>query len=204
MRPWSCRTVVLTGRDISSLSLSPPCQDTAGRQSSTSQGDSSHQKPTLLASRSWIPSPQNCKKIKFCCLSPLRSVAQLCLTLQPGSSVHGISQARILEGVAISFSRGFFQPRDQTRLSCISCTGRQILYHWAAWEACGILTWRPSWLRQVASWTPGVRSVLRPLSQCLSPSQREPSSSAHCNAWPAQEHLRNTTGGYEVKLSKGV
>ena len=30
----------------------------------------------------------------------------------PGSSVHGISQARILEGVAISFSRGSSQPRD--------------------------------------------------------------------------------------------
>ena len=32
----------------------------------------------------------------------------------PGSSVHGIFQARILEWVAISFSRGSFQPRDQT------------------------------------------------------------------------------------------
>ena len=35
-----------------------------------------------------------------------------------GSSVH-ISQARILEWVAISFSRGSFQPKDQTRVSCI-------------------------------------------------------------------------------------
>ena len=33
----------------------------------------------------------------------------------PGSSVHGILQARILEWVAISFSRGFSQPRDRTR-----------------------------------------------------------------------------------------
>jgi len=53
----------------------------------------------------------------------------------PGSSVHGISQAGILEWIAISFSRGFFRPRDRT---CISCIGvcvcakshRQILYHW--------------------------------------------------------------------------
>ena len=44
----------------------------------------------------------------------------------PGSSVHGISQARILEGVAISFSRGSSRSRDQTRISCI---GRQILNH---------------------------------------------------------------------------
>ena len=37
----------------------------------------------------------------------------------PGSSVHGGVQARILEWVAISFSRGSSQPRDQTRVSCI-------------------------------------------------------------------------------------
>ena len=37
-----------------------------------------------------------------------------------GSSVHGILQARILEWVAISFSRGIFQPRDRTHVSCIA------------------------------------------------------------------------------------
>ena len=37
----------------------------------------------------------------------------------PGSSVHGIFQARTLEWVAISFSRGFSQPRDRTEVSCI-------------------------------------------------------------------------------------
>ena len=36
------------------------------------------------------------------------------------SSVHGIFQARIMERVAISFSRGSFWPRDQTQVSCIS------------------------------------------------------------------------------------
>ena len=44
----------------------------------------------------------------------------------PGSSVHGNFQARILEWVAISFSRGSSQPSDQTQVSCI---GRQILHH---------------------------------------------------------------------------
>ena len=39
----------------------------------------------------------------------------------PGSSVHGISQARILEWIAISFSRGSSQPRDQTHVSYTSC-----------------------------------------------------------------------------------
>ena len=50
----------------------------------------------------------------------------------PGSSVHGISQVRILEWVAISFLRGSSQPRDRTSISWI---GRQILYHWATKEA---------------------------------------------------------------------
>ena len=45
----------------------------------------------------------------------------------PGSTLHGSSQARILEWVATSFSRGSSQPRYPTNISCI---GRQILYHW--------------------------------------------------------------------------
>ena len=54
-------------------------------------------------------------------------VAQSCLTLcdpvgcrSPGSSIHGISQARILEWVAISFSQGSSLPRDQTQVSLIA------------------------------------------------------------------------------------
>ena len=38
----------------------------------------------------------------------------------PGSSVHGIFQARILEWATISFSRGSSQPRDRTQISCIA------------------------------------------------------------------------------------
>ena len=54
--------------------------------------------------------------------------AQSCPTLSdsmdcspPGSSVHGILQAKILEWVAIPFSRGSSWPRDQTWVSCIAC-----------------------------------------------------------------------------------
>ena len=47
----------------------------------------------------------------------------------PGSSVHGIFQAGILEQVAISSSRGSSQPKDRTGISCISCVDRWILYH---------------------------------------------------------------------------
>ena len=64
------------------------------------------------------------------------SATQSCLTLcnlvdcsLPGSSVHGIFQARILERVAISYSRGSSWPRHWTCVSCVSCIGRQILYH---------------------------------------------------------------------------
>ena len=65
-----------------------------------------------------------------CCL-----VAKSCLTLcdamdcsPPGSSVHGISQARILELVAISFCKGSSPTQE---LNPVSCIGRWILYHWA-------------------------------------------------------------------------
>ena len=53
----------------------------------------------------------------------------------PSSSDHGIFQARILERVAISSSRGSSQSRDRTWVSCVSCIGRWIIYHWANWEA---------------------------------------------------------------------
>ena len=51
----------------------------------------------------------------------------------PGPSVHGIFQARILEQIAISFSRKSFQPKDPTCISCVSCIGRWILCHWTTW-----------------------------------------------------------------------
>ena len=67
-------------------------------------------------------------------------VAQLCPTLcdpmdcsLPGSSVHGILQGRILEWIAISFSRGSSQSRDRTQVSCIA--GRFFTI-WATREAC--------------------------------------------------------------------
>ena len=47
----------------------------------------------------------------------------------PGSSVHGIIQATILEWVATSFSRGSSQARGQNCISCVSCIGKWVLYH---------------------------------------------------------------------------
>ena len=49
----------------------------------------------------------------------------------PGSSVHGILQARIVDWVAISFSRGSTPPSDQTHISCIAGS----LFCWATREA---------------------------------------------------------------------
>ena len=49
----------------------------------------------------------------------------------PGSSVHGILQARILEWVAMPPSRGSSGPKDQTHISYISCIGSGFFF----WEA---------------------------------------------------------------------
>ena len=64
--------------------------------------------------------------ISHCC-AVLRSLTQSCLThcdpvdcSPPGSSVHGISQARVLEWNAISFSRGSSWPRNRTQVSGIA------------------------------------------------------------------------------------
>ena len=53
----------------------------------------------------------------------------------PGSSVHWILQARILEWVAMPSSRGSFQPRDLTRVSCASCTAGRFFTLWGTREA---------------------------------------------------------------------
>ena len=77
----------------------------------------------------WVPLLSTWKYLNivnqlFCCC---HFIATSCLILfdprdcsQPGFSVHAILQAWILEWVAISFSRGSSQPRDQTQVSCIS------------------------------------------------------------------------------------
>ena len=53
----------------------------------------------------------------------------------PGSSVHGISQARIMEWVAMPLSRVSSWPRGWTWVSCIFCISRRVLYHCATCKA---------------------------------------------------------------------
>ena len=57
----------------------------------------------------------------------------------PGSFVHGIFQARILQWVTMSYSKVSSQPRDQSCVSCVSCIGRQILYHVSSEKPTGII-----------------------------------------------------------------
>ena len=87
-----------------------PALVTDRKNSSECITSSNHKAATLrLSQDGWV-------------LSPRVKVAQLCPTLcdpmdcrPPSSSVHGIFQARILEWVAIPFSRGSFGPRNQTQ-----------------------------------------------------------------------------------------
>ena len=90
-----------------------------------------------------------------CCL-----VAKLCSTLcgptdcsPPGSFVCGILKARILECIAVCFSRGSSQPRDWTQVSCI---GRWIFYRWATreapWKRMDPLTTEQKWARGAGEW----------------------------------------------------
>ena len=80
----------------------------------TEDGDNSHE-------------IEKCLLFERKAMTNLGMCAQSCLTLcnrmdciQPGSSVHGTFQARILEWVAISFFRESSRPRDRTHISCVS------------------------------------------------------------------------------------
>ena len=97
------------------------------------------EEPGLVMTRlsHWIHSPQSYPTSRLVCL-----LAQLCPTIcdpmdcsLPGSSVHGILQAGILEWVAIPSSRGSSQPRDRTHVSCVSCTAGRFSTTSATWEA---------------------------------------------------------------------
>ena len=81
-----------------------------------------------------------------CCCLVTKSCLALCDPIdcsQPDSSVHGLLQARILEWVAISFSRGSSRPRDQT---WVSCTAGRFFTVWVTREyltLSKLLCWSP-------------------------------------------------------------
>ena len=120
---------------------------------------------------------------------------------QPGSSVHGILQARILEWVAIPFSRGSSWPRDRTR---VSCPAGRLFTIWATSEtpflSCGLchsslITCHSSSICVPAEWnqltSPTVPAVLAVdfykalLIHCLHLSSFASQESAACPpSWP--------------------
>ena len=79
-----------------------------------------------------FPSPPKCLSLNGVQLSDPKDCSP------PGSSVHGTHQARILEWVAIPFSRGSSWPRDQIQVSCVA--GRFFTI-WATWEAPYVFDW---------------------------------------------------------------
>ena len=83
----------------------------------------------------------------------------------PGSSVHVFLQARILEWIAISFSRGSSWPRNRIPVSWISCVGRRVLYHQAIQPQNGM----KSWLVQFSSVTQSCLTLCNPMD-CSIPS----------------------------------
>ena len=89
---------------------------------------------TFSSDSGLYPAPYLNASLEYLCCRCLaaKSRPTLCDPMNcslPGSSIHGILQARILEWLAISFSKGTSPPRDQTSVSFVSCTGRRILYH---------------------------------------------------------------------------
>ena len=101
--------------------------------------------------------------------------AQSCLTLcdlmdcsPASSSVRGILQARILDWAAIPFSRGSSQPRDLTRVSCVSCIGR--------WVPSDCTTGKPQ--------TADIRGIQNWTRVSVETEQKEPCASSPCTKVP--------------------
>ena len=82
-----------------------------------------HQSPERCFSTSSV-----CVCVCVCMLSHVKLLCDPMNCSSPGSSLHGIFQTRVLEWVAIPFSRGSSRPRDRAHVSCTSCT----LFHWGA------------------------------------------------------------------------
>ena len=75
-----------------------------------------------------------------CVCVSVRLITQSCLSLfepmdyrLPGSSIHGILKATILEWVAISYFRGSSSPKERTCISYVFFIGRQILHYCVTW-----------------------------------------------------------------------
>ena len=75
------------------------------------------------------------EKGTFATLSHVRLSVTLWTVAHQAPLSLGILQARILGCIAIPFSRGSSRPRDETQVSYIVYTGKQVVYPGATWEA---------------------------------------------------------------------
>ena len=130
------------------------------------------------AQNSWSADFSPC----YCC-----SVSKSCLTLlqthghsPPASSVHGISQARILKWIAISFPRGSSWLRDRTHVSGF---GRQILYYWVTKETLAVTHTHEMISVLVLEETSGHVGEIS--IQYSSPSKLLTINGAHSPTWPS-------------------
>ena len=76
-----------------------------------------------------------CIKVMCACMLNCVQLFNPMDCIPSGSSVHGILQTRILEWVAMPFSRGSSQPRSWTCISCVKCIESGFFIHWATGEA---------------------------------------------------------------------
>ena len=111
-----------------------------------------------------------------------------------GSSVHGILQTRVLEWVAIPFSRGSSQPSDQTQVSCIAGS---FLTFWATREARGVVQSLSS-ESSVAQSCPILWPHALPHIRLPCPS---PSPGAYSNSSPLSRWCRPTISSWVVPFS---
>ena len=141
----------------------------------------------------------------ICCFCCYCWVTKSCLTLcnpmdcsQIGSSMHGIFQARLLEWVAISSSRWSSWPRDQT---CISCNGRQNLYHWATHRICQ-LGFLYTWTSVLETFCIHLKSTQH--NSCsFHPSFRIAPHSNQKKSWPNISHALSSPKSGWVPRKKG-
>ena len=80
----------------------------------------------------------------YTCAQSLQSYQNLCEPTDcslPGSSVHGILQARKLEWIAMPSSKGSSRSRYRTHVSCISCIAGGLFAYWVTWKVLVSLLW---------------------------------------------------------------
>ena len=116
----------------------------------------------------------------------------------PGSSVHGILQARILEWVAIRSSRGSSWPRDWTHISWVSCIVGKLFTHWATWEA------SVQFSRSVVSNSlrPHESQHARPLCPSPTPGVHSDSCPSSQRCHPAYYRIKKSDIGHRNQLNR--